>query len=63
MDDQKSPAFYKQIISQAKSYHDLAMFRSRYYSLLESVLSKEDCLAVKDYWSMRAKDENLPIAP
>lgn len=63
MDTPQDPRFFKQLIDQAESYHDLAIFRSRFFNLIERTLSKQDCQAIKDHWSLRARDESLPIAP
>lgn len=63
MDDQQNAAYYKRLINQAGSYHELVILRSRFFSLMERSLSKEDCLEVKDLWATKAGDENLPIAP
>lgn len=63
MDDPQNAVFYKRLIDQAGSYHDLAVFRSRYFSLMERTLSKQDCLEVKDHWNAKAKDDTLPVAP
>ena len=54
---------YMTMIDQAESYHDLVVFRSRYFSLIERTLDKQQCQAVKDRWQARAKDDSLPIAP
>lgn len=63
MDDQQDAQFYLALIGKAESYHDLVVFRSRYFALVERTLSRQDCQAVKDAWQARAKDESLPIAP
>jgi hypothetical protein len=63
MDGQQNPAYYKRLIDQAESYHDLVVLRSRFFGLMERALSQEDCLAVKDHWKAKALDENLPVAP
>ncbi|MFP5223200.1 MAG: hypothetical protein ACLGSA_12995 [Acidobacteriota bacterium] len=63
MDEQPSAAYYKRLIDQAESYHDLVILRSRYFSLMDRTLPKEDCLAVRDHWSAKAKEDSLPIAP
>jgi len=63
MDTPQDPRFFKHLIDQAESYHDLAVFRSRFFNLIERTLSKDDCQGIKDHWSTRARDENLPIAP
>ncbi|WP_243313925.1 hypothetical protein [Fundidesulfovibrio agrisoli] len=51
------------IIDMASSYHELAVFRSRYFTLMERTLTKEACRLVKDHWNKKAKDPDLPIAP
>jgi hypothetical protein len=63
MDDQQNAAYYKRLINQAGSYHELVILRSRFFGLMERALSKEDCLEVKDLWAAKAGDENLPVAP
>jgi hypothetical protein len=63
MDDKQDAAHYRRLIDQAESYHDLVIFRSRLFSLMERTLPKEDFLALKDRWSAKAKDEGLPVAP
>jgi len=63
MDDIQNAAHFKRMIDQASSYHDLAVFRARYYSLIERTLSKQECREVKDHWNLKAKDETLPVAP
>jgi len=63
MDGQQTPEFYKSLIDQASSYHELVVLRSRFFGLIDRSLSKEDSLAVRDHWNARAKDETLPIAP
>lgn len=63
MEVQKNAEYYKLLIDQAKSYHDLVILRSRCFGLMERTLSNEDYLAVKDYWNAKAKDEKLPITP
>lgn len=63
MEDQKNAEYYKRLIDQARSYHDLVILRSRCFGLMERTLSQDDYLAVKDYWNAKAKDENLPITP
>ena len=63
MEDYQNPAYYKRLIDHAGSYHELVILRSRYFHLMERNLSKDDCLAVKDYWHTKAQDEHLPVAP
>lgn len=63
MHDPQGPSYYKLLIDQAESYHDLVILRSRYFSLMDRSLPKEEALAVKDYWAAKARSENLPVAP
>jgi hypothetical protein len=63
MEEQQSAAYYKRLIDEAASYHDLVVFRSRFFSLIDRTLPKDEAQEVKDCWNARAKDENLPIAP
>jgi len=63
MDEHQDAGYYKTLIDSAESYHDLVVFRSRFFGLLESTLSKQDCQEVKDHSQVKAKDESLPIAP
>ena len=59
----QSPQYYKALIDRLGSYHELAVFRARTFTLMEQTLSKEDYLSVKDYWQAKAMDPNLPVAP
>ena len=63
MSEVHSIEYYLSLIESAASYHDLAIFRARFFSLLSSSLSKEDYLKIKDAWTAKAKDESLPVAP
>lgn len=63
MDDKPSLAHYITLIDQAESYHDLAVFRARYFGLLERTFPQNEYLAIKDHWNARAKSDNLPVAP
>lgn len=63
MEAQQSAAYYKRLIDQAESYHDLVILRSRFFALMDRTLPKEDCLAVRDHWNAKAKQDSLPIAP
>ena len=63
MDETQDAAHYRQLINKAESYHDLVIFRSRYFSLLERTLPKEDFLELKSLWTAKAAEENLPVAP
>lgn len=61
--DVQGVGFYLSLIEKAQSYHDLVIVRSRYFSLMDRTLTKDECQAVKDRWHAKARDENLPIAP
>jgi len=61
--DVQGPGFYLALIDKAQSYHDLVIVRSRYFSLMDRTLTKDECQAVKDRWHAKARDESLPIAP
>lgn len=63
MDSHHDAAHYLEQIARAESYHDLAIFRSRFFGLIERTLSKEECQKVKDFWQTKARDESLPVAP
>lgn len=63
MDEQQSAAYYKRLIDQAESYHDLVILRSRFFALMDRTLPKDDCLAVRDHWNAKAKQDSLPVAP
>jgi len=63
MEEQQNAEYYKRLISQAGSYHDLVILRSRFFGLMDRSLSKEECQEVRDLWNQKAKDESLPIAP
>lgn len=63
MDEQQNAAYYKRLIEEAGSYHDLVILRSRYFGLVDRTLTKEEAQEVKDRWNAKAKDEHLPIAP
>jgi hypothetical protein len=63
MPEVNSLEHYLRQIESAGSYHELAIFRARYFGLLESSFSKEDCLKIKDAWTAKARDESLPVAP
>jgi len=63
MHDPQGPEYYKLLIDQAESYHDLVVLRARYFSMLDRSLPKEEARAVKDYWAAKARREELPIAP
>ena len=63
MEETQNAAHFMTMIDMASSYHELAVFRSRYFSLIERTLTKEACRLVKDHWNKKAKDPKLPIAP
>ena len=63
MHDPQGPDYYKLLIDQAESYHDLVVFRSRFFAMMDRSLPKEEALAVKDYWTAKARSEDLPVAP
>lgn len=63
MNDPQGPEYYKRLIDEAESYHDLAILRTRFFSMIERTLPKEQARDVKDYWSAKAGREDLPVAP
>lgn len=63
MSDVQNAQYYMALIDRAGSYHDLVVFRGRYYALMKQSLSPVDYLAVKDHWNKKAQDPDMPVAP
>lgn len=63
MSDTQNAQYYMALIDRVGSYHELVVFRGRYYALMKQTLPQTDYLAVKDYWNKKALDPALPVAP
>ena len=63
MSDVQNAQYYMTLVDRLASYHELVVFRGRYYPLMKQTLSQADYLAVKDRWNKKALDPDLPVAP
>lgn len=63
MNPENNVAHYITLIKQAQSYQDLVFFRNRMFEVMERMLTRDEVEAVKQAWTERAKDENLPVVP